>query len=69
MALDAGRYYLFYGATAQDCRDQLTAAPESFLPRKPLDLTGTLKGNGLGLSILVIGLIIIAASTKPASTV
>jgi len=55
--------YLFYGATAQDCRDQLTAAPESFLPRKPLDLMGTLKGNGLGLSILVIGLIIIAAST------
>jgi ABC-2 type transport system permease protein len=54
--------YLFYGATAEDCHDQLTPAPESYLPRKTLDLTGTLKGNGLGLAILVIGLIIIAAS-------
>ncbi|RNL79029.1 hypothetical protein [Nocardioides marmorisolisilvae] len=55
--------YLGTGATQQECRDQLAAASASYLPRQELDLTGTLKGNGLGLAILVIGLIIIAAST------
>jgi len=55
--------YLGTGATQQECRDQLAAASASYLPRKELDLTGTLKGNGLGLAILVIGLIVIAAST------
>lgn len=55
--------YLGTGATEQECRDQLTAASASYLPRQELDLTGTLKGNGLGLAILVIGLVIIAAST------
>ena len=55
--------YLGYGATQENCRDVLTAASESYLPRETLDLTGTLKGNGLGLAILVVGLIIIAAST------
>jgi ABC-2 type transport system permease protein len=55
--------YLGTGATAQECRDQLTAASASYLPREELDLEGTLKGNGLGLAVLVIGLIIIAAST------
>ncbi|MFL6021808.1 MAG: hypothetical protein ACJ72O_00570 [Marmoricola sp.] len=55
--------YLGYGATQQNCRDVLAAAGQSYLPRTPLDLSGTLKGNGLGLSVLVIGLIIIAAST------
>lgn len=55
--------YLGTGATQQECRDQLTAAGTSYLPRHELDLDGTLKGNGLGLAVLVIGLIIIAAST------
>jgi hypothetical protein len=54
--------YLGTGATEQECRDQLAAATASYLPREKLDLTGTLKGNGLGLAVLVIGLIIIAAS-------
>jgi ABC-2 type transport system permease protein len=55
--------YLGTGATAQDCRDNLTASPRSFLPREPLDLTGTLRGNGLGVALAVAGLLVIAAST------
>ena len=55
--------YLGTNSTAQDCRDNLVAAPKSFLPRKPLDLTGTLKGNGLGVALVVAGLLVIAAST------
>lgn len=55
--------YLGTNATAQDCRDNLTAGPQSFLPRAPLDLLGTLKGNGLGVALAVAGLLVIAAST------
>lgn len=55
--------YLGTGATAQTCRDNLTAAPRSYLPRKPLDLHGTLKGNGVGIALVVSGLLVIAAST------
>jgi hypothetical protein len=55
--------YLGTGATAQTCRDNLTASPSSYLPRKPLDLTGTLKGNGVGVALAVAGLLVIAAST------
>jgi len=55
--------YLGTGATPQTCRDNLTASPASFLPRKALDLTGTLKGNGLGVALSVAGLLVIAAST------
>jgi hypothetical protein len=54
--------YLGTGATAQDCRDNLTASPRSYLPRAPLDLSGTLKGNGLGVALTVAGLLVIAAS-------
>ena len=54
--------YLGTGATEQTCRDNLTAAPASYLPRKPLDLTGTLTGNGLGVALAVAGLLVIAAS-------
>lgn len=55
--------YLGTGSTQQTCRDNLLAAPKSYLPRKPLDLTGTLKGNGLGVALAVAGLLVIAAST------
>jgi ABC-2 type transport system permease protein len=61
--LDDPEQYLGLGATAQECRDTLTAAPKSYLPREPLDLTGTLKGNGIGAALLVAGLLVIAAST------
>lgn len=54
--------YLGTGATAQECHEALTGASTSYLPRHPLDLRGTLKGNGVGLALLVIGLLIIAAS-------
>ena len=36
---------------------------DDYLPREELDLRGTLKGNGMGVAILVIGLLIIAGST------
>jgi ABC-2 type transport system permease protein len=55
--------YLGTNATEQDCRDNLTAAAKSYLPREPLDLRGTLKGNGLGVALAVAGLLVIAAST------
>jgi hypothetical protein len=55
--------YLGTGATQQTCRDNLLAAPRSYLPREPLDLRGTLKGNGLGVALVVAGLLVIAAST------
>jgi ABC-2 type transport system permease protein len=55
--------YLGTGTTAQDCKDNLTASPRSYLPREPLDLSGTLKGNGVGVALAVAGLLVIAAST------
>jgi ABC-2 type transport system permease protein len=55
--------YLGTGTTAQDCRDNLTASPRSYFPREPLDLTGTLKGNGLGVALVVAGLLVIAGTT------
>jgi hypothetical protein len=55
--------YLGTGTTAQDCRDNFTGTPSNYLPRKPLDLTGTVKGNGLGVALVVAGLLVIAAST------
>lgn len=55
--------YLGPGADAGTCRDALTPAARSYLPRKPLDLAGTLQGNGIGLALLVICLLVIAAST------
>ncbi|MCW2786335.1 MAG: family transporter protein [Marmoricola sp.] len=55
--------YLGPGATAEECRAALTAAPTSYLPRDPLNLRSTIKGNGIGLALIVIGLLVIAGST------
>jgi ABC-2 type transport system permease protein len=55
--------YLGTGATPQECRNSLAADATSYLPRVPLDLRGTLKGNGIGLALLVIVLLLIAGST------
>ncbi|HET7682484.1 MAG TPA: hypothetical protein VFK34_02305 [Marmoricola sp.] len=55
--------YLGPRATAQECRDALVPSSRSYLPRAPLDLAGTLEGNGLGLAVLVVALLLIAAST------
>lgn len=55
--------YLGTGSTAADCRDNFTGSTSSYLPREPLDLRGTLKGNGLGVALAVAGLLVIAAST------
>ncbi len=54
--------YLGPGSTQQQCRDTLQAAPKSYLPREPLDLRGTLHGNGIGLTLLVAALLVIAGS-------
>lgn len=54
--------YLGPGTTVQECKDALVPAGKSYF-RAPLDLTGTLKGNGSGVAILVVGLLIIAGST------
>jgi len=55
--------YLGTGATQQTCRDNFNGSVSNYLPREPLDLTGTLKGNGLGVVLVVAGLLVIAAST------
>lgn len=47
----------------QQCRDMFTPAETIYLPRSELDLNGTLQGNGTGIALLVVGLLIIAAST------
>ena len=46
----------------QGCRDMFAANLADYLPRVSLDLTGTLKGNGSGIAVLVIGLLIVAGS-------
>jgi ABC-2 type transport system permease protein len=48
---------------AEQCREMYAPNRDSYLPREALDLRGTLKGNGIGVAVLVIGLIIIAGST------
>ncbi len=48
---------------ADQCREMFAPNEADYLPREPLSLTGTLKGNGIGLTILLIGLLIIAGST------
>ncbi|RNL64281.1 hypothetical protein EFK50_07060 [Nocardioides marmoriginsengisoli] len=48
---------------AEQCREMYAPNTASYLPRDPLSLTGTLKGNGIGIAILVVGLLIIAGST------
>lgn len=55
--------YLGPGATTQQCRDSLVPAAKSYYPRQPLDLSGTLKGNGLGAALLVSGILLIAGAT------
>lgn len=53
--------YLGPGATEQQCRDALPVDSAAFLPREPLDLRGTLEGNGLGVALLVAALLIMGA--------
>lgn len=53
--------YLGSGSTRDDCRSALLDTT-GYLPRATLDLSGTLRGNGLGLALLVVALMIVAAS-------
>lgn len=59
--------FLDPGATADQCGPSLRESANSYLPRERLNLTGTLKGNGIGLALLVIALLIIAAGTYAGS--
>lgn len=61
--LDDPAQYLGPGATTQQCHDSLVPAAKSYYPREPLDLAGTLKGNGLGVALLVSGILLIAGAT------
>jgi ABC-2 type transport system permease protein len=55
--------YLDPGSSPSDCAKKLSEGTKTYLPREPLDLNGTLKGNGIGIALLVVGLLIIGAST------
>lgn len=55
--------YLDPGASPTECAEALREAADSYLPRYPLDLDGTLKGNGIGIALLLVALLIIAGST------
>ncbi len=50
------------GFAEQQCRDMFAPADTSYLPRNELDLSGTIQGNGTGVALLVVGLLMIAAS-------
>lgn len=51
------------GADQGDCEAAFGTSAANYLPRAPLNLQGTLKGNGRGLALLVCGLLIVAASS------
>ncbi|MCX6395806.1 MAG: hypothetical protein NTV23_04925 [Propionibacteriales bacterium] len=55
--------YLDPGALPDQCAPALREAAKNYLPREKLELTGTLKGNGIGIALLVTALLIIAGST------
>jgi ABC-2 type transport system permease protein len=55
--------YLGPGATADDCPSALIPSASSYYPRHALDLGSSLKTEGIGLALIVVGLIVIAAST------
>jgi ABC-2 type transport system permease protein len=49
--------------TADECHQMFAPDTKEYLPRHPLNLLGTIKGNGVGIAILVIALLVIAGST------
>lgn len=52
------------GARSEDqCRADFLPTLTDYYPRETLDLEGTLKGNGIGIALLVVALLIIAGST------
>lgn len=55
--------YLDPGSSPDQCAPSLRESAKNYLPREPLELHGTLKGNGVGLALLVVALLIIAGST------
>lgn len=46
----------------QQCRDMFSPDDTTYLPRSTLNLAGTLQGNGIGIALLVVALLLVAAS-------
>jgi hypothetical protein len=55
--------YLGPEATANDCAAALILPPETYYPRQPLDLGTVLHRRGVALALMVVGLLVIAASS------
>lgn len=55
--------YLGPDAIPGDCERTLVPTAESYYPRESLDLASLLGGEGVGLAIIVVGLVVIAGST------
>lgn len=49
--------------TSEQCHQTFSPDAAQYLPREPLNLLGTLKGNGIGITVLVVALLVIAGST------
>lgn len=49
--------------TVEQCHQTFSPDAAQYLPRHPLNLLGTLKGNGVGIAVLVVALLVIAGST------
>lgn len=53
--------YLGPGGTEEQCDAAFDVDAAQYLPRAPLDLAGTLRGNGLGLTLLLAALLLCIA--------
>jgi hypothetical protein len=55
--------YLGPEATAGDCAEALVPGVEAFYPREQLSISSTLRGHGIELALVVVGLMVIAGCT------
>lgn len=55
--------YLGPKATAGDCAKALVPGVEAFYPREQLSIAGALRGHGVELALVVVGLMVIAGCT------
>ena len=55
--------YLGPDATPDECADALVPTAESYYPRDPLSLGTTIKNEGIGLALIVVGLMDVAGCT------
>jgi len=50
-------------ASPDDCAGTMIPGPDAYYPREPLELGEVLRNQGIGLSVIVVGLIVIAGCT------